>query len=161
MVNDMKIIICDDSKKDRTTLKKLLKDYEQKYNQSLEIVEHDSDMDMKDRVLEFQFVEGRVGLRADDIIYIETSRHKNIFHTKNQVYSIYKKLDEIEQELKDMGFVRAHLSFIVNMRYIEKISSYILRLTDGKEISVPRSRYREVKRQYALFKGIEYPEKSK
>lgn len=104
------------------------------------------------QTVEFQFVGGRVKLRADEIIYVETDRHKNLFYTKRQVYSIYKKLDEIEEELKGMGFVRIHLSFLVNMRYVEKISSYIMRLTNGKEISVSKPRYPEVKRQYTLFK---------
>ncbi len=109
----------------------------------------------KEQVVEFSFVEGKVSLRADEIIYIETARHKNIFYTKKQTYSIYRKLSEIEEDLKDMGFVRTHLSYLVNMRYIEKISSYVLKLTNGKEISVPKSRYPEVKRQYTLFKEAE------
>ena len=92
-------------------------------------------------------------LRVEDIIYIETSRHKNVFYTAERTYSIYKKMDELEKELEGMGFVRIHLSFLINMRYIEKISSYVMVLTTGKEISVPKSRYPEVKRQYTLFKG--------
>ena len=107
------------------------------------------------RILEFSFVEGTIKLHADDIIYIETARHKNIFYTEKGIYSIYKKLDELEAELKAIGFVRIHLSFLVNMRYIAKISSYVLTLTTGKEISVPKSRYAQVKRQYMLFKGEE------
>lgn len=107
------------------------------------------------RVLEFPFVEGRIKICADDIIYIETSRHKNVFYTEKGTYSIYKKLDELEAELTDMGFVRIHLSFLVNMRYIAKISNYVLTLSGGKEISVPKSRYQEVKRKYALYKGEE------
>ncbi len=51
-----------------------------------------------------------------------------------------------------MGFLRIHQSFLINMRYIVKISSYLMTLTTGKEISVPKSRYPEVKRQYTLFK---------
>lgn len=54
-----------------------------------------------------------------------------------------------------MGFVRAHLSFLVNMRYIVKISSYIMILTTGKNISVPKARYAQVKREYMLYKGAE------
>ena len=38
---------------------------------------------------------------------------------------------------------------------IGKLSSYVMVLTTGKEISVPKSRYPEVKRQYTLFKGAE------
>ena len=96
-------------------------------------------------------------LREDDIIYIETSRHKNVFYTAGggKTYSIYKKMDELEAELAGMGFVRIHQSFLINMRYIGKLSSYVMVLTTGKEISVPKSRYPEVKRQYTLFKGAE------
>ena len=107
----------------------------------------------EERVVEFGFVEGNVSLRVDDIIYIETSKHKNVFYTAGETYSIYKKMDELEVELAGMGFVRIHQSFLINMRYIGKLSSYVMVLTTGKEISVPKSRYPEVKRQYTLFKG--------
>ena len=107
------------------------------------------------QVREFSFVEGNIRLKLSDILYIETARHKNIFYTKNGSFQIYKKLDEIENELRGYGFVRIHMSFLVNMRYIRKISSYVMTLTTGKEISVPKTRYSEVKKQYMLFKGVE------
>ncbi len=107
------------------------------------------------QVVEFPFVEGKRKLRVDKIIYIETAKHKNLFYTQTQVYSVYQKLDEIERKLQGMGFVRIHLSFLVNLRYVERISSYVMKLKNGKELSVPKSRYAEVKRQFALFKGDE------
>ncbi len=109
----------------------------------------------EEQVVEFGFVEGNVRLKVDNIIYIETSKHKNVFYTAGETYSIYKKMDELEAELVGMGFVRIHQSFLINMRYIGKLSSYVMVLTTGKEISVPKSRYPEVKRQYTLFKGAE------
>ena len=114
-----------------------------------------AEIDKNSRILEFHFVEGTIRLYADDIIYIETERHKNVFYTEKGIFQIYKKLDELERELKDMGFVRAHLSFLVNMRYITKISSYVMTLTNGKKISVPKARYAQVKREYMLYKGAE------
>lgn len=113
------------------------------------------DILQEERMVEFGFVEGNVRLWVDDIIYIETSRHKNVFYTQERTYSIYKKMDELEAELGGMGFVRIHRSFLINMRYIERISSYVMVLTTGKELSVPKSRYPEVKWQYTLFKGAE------
>jgi len=151
----MKIIIYDDRKRDRSALKKLLVEYKRTHHHDLEIVEYEDisyETKQEIQMLEFAFVEGQVSLKPEDIIYIETSRHKNFFYTKTQVYSIYKKLSDLEQELEDYGFVRIHLSFLVNMRYIEKISSYILRLANGKEISVPKSRYAYVKEKYAAYK---------
>ena len=67
--------------------------------------------------------------------YIETSRHKNVFYTAGETYSIYKKMDELEAELAGMGFVRIHQSFLINMRYIGKLSSYVMVLTTGKDRS--------------------------
>ena len=51
------------------------------------------------RILEFRFVEGTIKLYADDIIYIETELHKNVFYTEKGTFQIYKKLDELEKEL--------------------------------------------------------------
>lgn len=235
----MRIIICDDDRKDREALISLLQSYEQERNENFEIAEYDSgeglcedhealqscqlvfldinmaDMDglkvamrikevqpklpivlvtaymnyvldgykvkasrflLKDdlaetigecmddllieirknnRSLEFSFVEGKTRLLVDDIIYIETARHKNLFYTNQGTFSIYKKLDDLEEELNNLGFVRCHLSFLVNMSYISRISSYVLTLKNGKEISVPKARYPQVKRKYTLFKGEE------
>ena len=97
------------------------------------------------------FVEGEAALEPDEILYIETCRHKNIFHTKERTYSIYRKMDEIEALMEGMEFLRCHQSFLVNMRYIRKISSYVMTLTTGQELSVPKARYREVKRRYAEY----------
>ena len=47
------------------------------------------------RILEFRFVEGTIKLYADDIIYIETELHKNVFYTEKGTFQIYKKLDEL------------------------------------------------------------------
>ncbi|MCH5251011.1 MAG: response regulator transcription factor [Lachnospiraceae bacterium] len=113
------------------------------------------EIEQETRTIEFPFVEGKIRLKINDIIYIETARHKNVFYTKEGSYNIYKKLDEIEKELRDFGFVRIHQSFLVNMRYVRKISSYVLTLMTGKEISVPKARYAEVKKQYTLYKGVE------
>lgn len=101
----------------------------------------------------FAFVEGVTTLAPEEILYIETSRHKNIFYTADRTYSIYRKLDEIGAELEGLGFLRCHQSFLVNMRYIQKISSYVITLTNGQELSVPKARYREVKRRYAEYRG--------
>ena len=113
------------------------------------------EIEQETQIVEFPFVEGKIKLKINDIIYIETAKHKNVFFTQEGNYSIYKKLDEIEEELKDYGFVRTHRSFLINMHYIKKISSYVTTLTTGKEISVPKTRYAEVKKQFTLFKGVE------
>jgi len=151
----MKVAIYDDDKKGREKLCRLLKDYSRETGQEIEIEEYDSDFPggfrNRNREVTFSFVEGKTVLQTEDIIYVETSRHKNIFHTENGVYSLYKKLNEIEEQLYPFGFVRVHQSFLVNMRYAERIKSYVLYLKNGMEISVPKIRYSYVKEQLDLF----------
>ena len=102
------------------------------------------------------FVEGQTTLQVEDILYVESNKHKNWFHTPDATYSIYRKLGDIEQELMDFGFIRIHQSFLVNMRYIAKISSYTLTLTSGEVFSVPKVRYSQVKRKFMKYKGVEF-----
>lgn len=128
-------------------------DLEQTVGECLEDILREEEK--KSRKVSFSFVEGVMELPVQKVIYIETEGHKNVFYTMEQTYSLYKKLDEIEKSLAGCGFVRVHQSFLVNMQYIEKMSSYTLRLMTGKEISVPKSRYPIVKREYALFKGAQ------
>lgn len=103
------------------------------------------------RQVTFTFVEGETTLQPEEILYIETSRHKNIFHTTSRTYSIYRKMDELEAAMEGLDFVRCHQSFLVNMRYIRRISSYVMTLTTGQELSVPKARYREVKQRYGEY----------
>ena len=103
----------------------------------------------------FRFVEGSTTLDVNDIIYIETNKHKNLFVTKEGTYSIYRKMGELEEELSEYDFLRIHQSFLVNMRYIEKISSYVMTLTTGTQLSVPKARYPKVKLRYREFLGEE------
>ncbi|MCM1102929.1 MAG: LytTR family transcriptional regulator [Clostridium sp.] len=166
----MKVTICGNSSEDRVRIRELLEEYQQKNGQTIEIQECSETTPPKypgQTALSFPFVGGEHLLDVSDILYIETDRHQNIFHTPHASYRLYQKLDEIEKRLAPYGFVRAHRSFLVNMRYIRKISSYVLKLSmtaepgdhlaenaDGQsfvEISVPKSRYAHVKKAYADY----------
>lgn len=112
-----------------------------------------SDIRRKPQEMDFSFVEGNIRLKLDDISYIETDAHVQVFHVGNKTYRIYKKLEDVEKELSGFGFVRIHKSFVVNLGYVKRISSYRLYLSTGEDFSVPRNRYNEVKRRFALYKG--------
>lgn len=149
----MLVTVCGDCGEDRQKIRELIEEYGRTEGKHIKVKECTAEAMDEERKAVFPFVEGNIELELNRIIYIETDRHKNIFHTVDADYGLYKKLDEIEAELAPFGFLRVHKSFLVNMQYVEKINSYILRLTTGKEISVPKSRYPYVKREYAIYKG--------
>ena len=104
----------------------------------------------------FHFVEGEKTLYTDNILYVESRRHKSIFHymeSSMTEYQIYSKLDEIEQKLYEHGFLRIHKSYLVNMKHMQRVSNYEAMLDNGECLSVPRLRFQKVKEAYVEYKG--------
>ena len=93
----------------------------------------------------------------NNVMYIESSAHKVKFHIVGKEMDNYitnDKLNNIEKQLSDYNyFIRVHQSYIVNMKYIKKISSYHIFLYNGVVIGVPKARYKEVKKAILEFKA--------
>lgn len=104
----------------------------------------------------FTFVEGEKKLLTDNILYVESRKHKSVFfYLESEIvnYQMYDKLDAIEKRLAEYGFVRIHKSFLVNMKHIKKISNYMAELDNGEKLPVPRRRFSAAKEAFAAYKG--------
>ncbi len=104
----------------------------------------------------FSFLEGEKSLYTDNLLYVESRKHKSLFYymEKEPVeYQLYDKLDEVEKKLKCCGFLRIHKSYLVNMKHIRKINNYKVLLDTGAELPVPRIRYHAVKEAFVAYKG--------
>lgn len=104
----------------------------------------------------YSFIEGSREVPIDSILYIESQKHKLLFHVldgKAVQYSLYGKLDDIETELGIYGFLRIHKSFLVNTKYIQNIANYKVQLYDEKLLPVPREKFQWVKERYYEIKG--------
>lgn len=112
------------------------------------------DREVLEAVMRFSFVEGEKDIPIQDIIYVENEKHRQLFHVGDIVYSMYSKLDEIEKNLERYGFIRIHQSFLVNMRYVKRISSYVLQLKNGISFSVPKARYKKVKKVFDAYTEV-------
>ena len=67
------------------------------------------------------------------------------------VYTQYRTLNEIEQELQSSCFVRVHQSFLVNLKHVENVADGMVTLSNQKRLNVPRARYREVKNAFEVY----------
>ena len=64
----------------------------------------------EEQVVEFGFVEGNVRLKVDNIIYIETSKHKNVFYTEGRRTASIKRWMSWKQSWRgwaSCGYTRA------------------------------------------------------
>lgn len=104
----------------------------------------------------FNFNEGTKNVSLERLLYIESRLHKLEFYImENRLnkYSLYATLNDMEKELADNAFVRIHQSYLVNMKYIEKVSRYKALLSNGIELEIPKARYKHVEQAYVLYKG--------
>ncbi len=90
---------------------------------------------------------GTVKLLEADILYIESFAHYIEIHTCTDVYRLKESITAFGERISD-DFFRAHRSYIVNLRAVERISRSSLRLAGGAEIPLARGKYDDVNRAF-------------
>ncbi len=71
------------------------------------------------------------------ILYIESNRRKVTIHTTQSDYECYQKLDDMEKQLSDAGFIRCHQSYLVSSRHIIECTTNQLTIAEN---NIPISR---------------------
>jgi DNA-binding LytR/AlgR family response regulator len=74
-----------------------------------------------------------VKVPAKEITYLEASNHKIIYHTVTEELEFRgsMSMSKIEKELAQFGFIRTHVAFVVNIRYIKRIDKKNVWMMDG------------------------------
>ena len=105
---------------------------------------------------EFAFLEGKRAVPLERLFYIESNMHKLEFHVMEdamKVYTMYEKLDNLEEQLADSHFIRIHQSYLVNMKHIKNVVQHMAVLTNGDELIIPKARYAAVRKQFIAYQG--------
>ena len=100
--------------------------------------------------------ERELTLPLKDIVYFEGTRQKYVLvYLKNNLEPLkcYGKISEMDERLREKGFLRIQKSFLVNMAYIEKIRNYKAYLRTGSELKVSERQYQLVNHQYLIWRG--------
>ena len=130
------------------------KNFTQSIEESIDAILKDMDYGIKK--MEFLFREGKRELSVDSIFYIESNLHTVIFHVigrKKHKYSMMSTLNEIEKKLEGYGFLRIHQSFLINLKHVKSVRTYIAEMKDGSKLPIPRTKYRIIKEAYVEYKG--------
>ncbi len=118
---------------------------------------------IQDKLLEnketifIELEDSRLEIALRDILYFEgTPYRRTLLHTiqsDKQAIECRAKLNELEKELHLKGFIRIQKSFLVNMVYINKISSYAATLRNDKILKVSEKDYKKICAEYLMWKG--------
>lgn len=104
----------------------------------------------------FAFVEKTFELPYAHLMYVESRLHKLLFHVRGEeqgVYTMYDRLDTIDDMLREADFCRTHQSYLVNLQYVQNMERYNVHLTDGSSLGISKARYNEAMERWICYKG--------
>ena len=93
----------------------------------------------REHMLWLTLQDGVVRLSVYEIRYLEVMRNYTTVHGAED-YSVKRSLNDLEREL-DGGFYRTHRSFIVNLRFVKRITRTEVILKDGTALPLSRKHY--------------------
>lgn len=104
----------------------------------------------------FQFQEEKRELYLNDIIYIDSNLHKLTFHLAKgtrREYTMYERLDVMDELLQYASFCRIHKSYLVNLEYLEKVERYNATICGGINLPISKSRYLNARNEWISYRG--------
>ncbi len=84
-------------------------------------------------------------LEIKNIIYLEKQGNYTAFFTSAGVFLERSSIDEKHRDLRELGFLRPHIGFLVNAAHITDFSGNSLKLSCGKEVSISRNYKQSIK----------------
>lgn len=87
--------------------------------------------------------EASVKVPLSDIIYVESENVYIILHTLHEKYRTRMALGKFAEQL-DETFFKVHRSYVVNLKYIQKITRAQITMANGDRIPVSRGLYGDV-----------------
>lgn len=94
---------------------------------------------IRERVLLLPLTDGAVQLPLYEIRYLEVMRNYTTVHGEED-YTVKRSLNDLAGEL-DESFYRIHRSFMVNLRFVRRITREEVTLKDGTALPLSRKHY--------------------
>jgi two-component system response regulator LytT len=90
-------------------------------------------------------------VKFDDIVYVESDHVYLNIYTMTRQYLVRNKLDDFILEIDNCSFIRVHRSYVININYLDSISSQTLSLGE-KEIPIQKNYKDALLRKMRLMK---------
>ncbi len=99
-----------------------------------------------------------------DLIFVESQLNYVYFHSvkdtkskkkndefEQEIIKVRLKLDDVEKDIEQYGFIRTHTSFLVNYRYINSFEQSFVVLKHGLKVHVSRSYKAQAVKRFLYF----------
>lgn len=89
------------------------------------------------------------------LLLIETSGRKlRYLMLDGNEYFCEGSISEVSHRLEQFGFFQIHRSYIVNLKYIEKVNSHKIILCNGLEVVIGRTHRKEFKKEFFKWRML-------
>lgn len=94
---------------------------------------------------------GYRNFKLDEIYYLESNRNTvNIYTIDNQCFTMYAKLNDLEEQFDDPRFLRCHQSYLVNMNYILEADNSF-KMKNGERVPIRVKGHKEIVEKYCFY----------
>lgn len=107
-----------------------------------------------DRFYEFQFNKNANRIPLSRILYINSNNKMINIVTENEVYSHYGSIKNIHGKYDSNGFWTVHNSYIVNIKYAERIGDDEIVMCNGDKIPVSRKFRPEIRKKLLTLNEV-------
>lgn len=87
-----------------------------------------------------------------DIRYVESDKHRIIYHTVSGNFESYGTLKKAEAELEGAGFAKCNKCYLVNLRYVDGVRGYSV-FVGGDELQISYPKRAEFIKELNNFMG--------
>lgn len=95
--------------------------------------------------------DGDCHIKAGEIVYIEVKDHWLFIHTKDNTYKMLGSLKEMEDQLEDYNFVCCYRCYLINLKYVTRMSSEFVILDNKIELKISRGKRKKVQSAFIEY----------
>lgn len=107
---------------------------------SLELADAIASLKRKtDDAILIQGEEGTYKIRIGDICYVESQKHRIIYHMKESIIQTRSTMKEVEEKLQSFHFERCNVSYLVNLTYVTGFEKEMV-IVNGESVPVSRQK---------------------
>lgn len=92
-----------------------------------------------------------IRIQVSDIVYFDSEGHYITVHTTSREIRFRARMADVEHELAQCAFVRCHIGYLVNCRFIQICTKNELVLTTGQRIPVSRAKAEETQSMFMSY----------
>lgn len=97
----------------------------------------------------------RIGINLSELLLVETNGRKlRYLMLDGREHFCEGRISEMAKSLADFGFFYIQRSYIVNLKYIERVNSREIMLCNGLEIAIGRVHSREFKKEFFKWRML-------